>query len=147
MHHTNIYVCRPPPIESRRAGLRGGKPEEQTHSSPDENRPSNDQAGSLEAGPDELGSGSHADSRQQAAAEPVSGDISFGGGRPEVSEHYNEVQDADDDDHQEYMQNRHHAVWSSSAAAPPLFQRSFGIEPVYAAPGMKDGDTHHSFFT
>ena len=147
MHHTSMYVCRLPPIESRRAGLRGGKPEEQNHSSPDENRPSNDQAGSLEAGPDELGSGSHADSRQQAAAEPVGGDISFGGGRPEVSEQYNEAQDFGDDDHQEYMQNGHHAVWDSSAAAPSMFHRSFGVEPVHNAPCMKDGDTHHSFFT
>ena len=39
-------VCyRLAPVESRRAGLRGGKPLDAPQASPDENRPSNDQSG------------------------------------------------------------------------------------------------------
>lgn len=37
--------CRLAPVESRRAGLRGGKPLDAPQASPDENRPSNDQSG------------------------------------------------------------------------------------------------------
>lgn len=148
VHHTDMLVCRPPPIESRRAGLRGGKPEEQTHSSPDENRPSNDQATTLEAGTDGPGSDSNADSRQQAAAEPGN-NATFLDGRPEASEPYDNMQDNACDGHQEYMQNGHHALWSSNVAAPPMLHRSFavGVDPVHTVPYTKPGDTNHSFFT
>ena len=144
-----MHACRPPPIESRRAGLRGGKPEEQTHSSPDENRPSNDQAGTQEADTEGHGSGSNADSRQQAATEPAGGGVSLEDDRPEVSEPYDNMQDNGGDGHQEYMHNGHHALWSSGAAAPSMFHRSFavGVEPVHTVPCMKPGDTNHSFFT
>lgn len=145
----DIHGCRPPPIESRRAGLRGGKPEEQAHCSPDENRPSNDQAGTLEAGTDGPGSGSNADSTQQAAAEPANGGVRFEDDRPEVSASYGNMQDDDGDGHQQYMQNGHHALWSSSAAAPPMFHRSFavGVEPAHNVPYMQPGDTNPSFLT
>ena len=128
--------------------MRGGKPDEQTHSSPDENRPSNDQAATLEADTDGPGSGSNADSRQ-AAAEPAGGGFNFEDDRPEMSEPYDNMPDNDGDEHQEYMQNEHHALWRSSAAAPPLFHRSFavGVDPGHTVPYTKPGDTDHSFFT
>lgn len=128
--------------------MRGGKPEEQTHSSPDENRPSNDQAGTLEAGTDEPGSGSNADFRHQAAAEPADGGVSLEDGRPEASEPFDNMQDKDGDA-QEYMHNERHALWSSSAAAPPIYHRSFsvGVEPGHTVSYLKPGDTNHSFFT
>ena len=143
-----MHERRPPPVEGRRAGLRGVKPDEQNHSSPDENRPFNDQAGTLEAGTDGPGSGSNADSRQ-AAAEPAVDGIGFEDDRLEVSEPHDNMRDADGDGHQEYMHNGHHAPWNSTAVARPLLHRSFavGVEPVQTVPYMKPGDTSHSFFT
>ena len=145
MHHASMHMRRPPPIESRRAGLRGVKPEEQAHSSPDENRPSNDQAGIPEAGMDGPRSGSNAESRQQAADELAGGAVRFEG----ESEAYDEMQDDDGDDNQEYVQNGHHAQWGSGAAAAPMFHRSFavGVETVNTVPYMSPGDTNHTFFT
>ncbi|KAL3157904.1 hypothetical protein ABBQ32_012312 [Trebouxia sp. C0010 RCD-2024] len=142
---------RPPPIESRRAGLRGGKPEEQAHSSPDENRPSNDQAGAQEASTDGAGSGSHAESHQQPGPELAGGDARYHveDFRPDVSEYGDEMQDDAND--RSYMQDSHdhHAVWGSHAAAAPMFHRSFAVgnEPVTAVPYVKSGETHHSYFT
>lgn len=147
-----MHICRPPPIESRRAGLRGGKPEEQAHYSPDENRPSNDQAGDLEAPMDGAGAGSNAESHQQATAELAGDDDRYQDSRADVSDYYDQMQD-DAEDNPGYLQDGHdqYAAWSSHVAPAPMFHRSFavGVEsgPVNAVPYVKTGDINGSYFT
>lgn len=142
-----LYLCRPPPIESRRAGLRGGKPEEQTHSSPDENRPSNDQSGVPKAGSDQPESGSNAESENQADAHMASRPHSFENGISNAPETYGEVQDDCNGQQNVHMQNGYHAGWNHNAA--PMYQRSFavGVEPMTTAPYTNANGTNHTFFT
>ena len=138
---------RPPPIESRRAGLRGGKPEEQAHSSPDENRPSNEQSGALEAEGDRLESGSNAEPEQQAGADMASRSHTLENDRSEESDVYDDVDEQAH--HSIHVQPGYHTGWGHTVNAGAAYQRSFpvGLEPTNTLPHTASNGIHHSYFT
>lgn len=131
---------RPAPVESRRAGLRGGKPEEGTHSSPDENRPSNDQSGAPDSGTDRPDSDSNAESEHQAHNGAMC--TTWPGGSVEDNE----------------MQNCQggydpcpidHTGWETHTAPGHGYQRSFAVpsEPLHRASHANDNSCGPSFLT
>ena len=67
--------CRLAPIESRRAGLRGGKPLDAPQASPDENRPSNDQSGAEEFNDRADSEDGEASEYQAATSSAADGDV------------------------------------------------------------------------
>lgn len=139
--HT-LCACRPPPIESRRAGLRGGKPEEATHSSPDENRPSNDQSGAPEAGTDRPESDSNAESEHQAANGITNGAYD----EPEDDRSEDSAMQDGEAQYQHEQVDQH--GWGQAIASVPVYQRSFAVtEPSSHVPHANGNSTTPSFFT
>ena len=147
LSHKNDGECRLPPIESRRAGLRGGKLEEPLHYSPDENRPFNEQSGMPEPGLSRADSGHHAafheledDSHQLSHSHEYAD--ACGGNDSTAMETLDEVQDTAQDGH---MQNGCHREWDQQG--DPMYQRSFAVrmDPVRNAPHVDAG--HQTFFT
>ncbi len=129
-------TCRPAPIESRRAGLRGGKPEEATHSSPDENRPSNDQSGALESDPDRPQSDSNAESEHQAA-------------NGFTHDAYEAGNDSFDDSRVQDGDEHYQHAWGQGMAGGSVYQRSFAVhaEPLSHVPHAHGNAATPSFFT
>ncbi|DBA82749.1 hypothetical protein WJX77_007341 [Trebouxia sp. C0004] len=131
---------RPAPIESRRAGLRGGKPEEGTHSSPDENRPSNDQSGAPDSGTDRPDSDSNAESEHQAPSGVMC--TTWPGGSMDD----NEMQNGQGDYNPCPVG---HTGWGAHTAASHGYQRSFAVpsEPLNRASHANDNSCGPSYLT
>lgn len=120
-------------MESRRAGLRGAKPEEAAHSSPDENRPSNEQSGAPEADMERQEPESNAESEAQAASVWTNG--------------AHDQQDAGSYCNAGYQMEENGRTWGHSAAGLPAYQRSFAVLTDPASQRPNNAGPSTAFFT
>ena len=117
--------------------MRGGKPEEAAHYSPDENRPSNEQSGAPEQGTDRPEPDSNAESELQAAngwatSAPANSNAAY-------------AQHGDSG----YPSDLYASGWGPSVAAGSVYQRSFAVhnERVSQAQQPNSHGTTPAFFT
>ena len=124
-------------MESRRAGLRGGKPEEAAHYSPDENRPSNEQSGAPEQGSDRLEPDSNAESEFQAANGWA------------ADAHANSHAAYAQHDGAGHSNDQYANGWGQNGAAGPVYQRSFAVVNERVNHGQQPNShvTTSAFFT